>query len=52
LARLVISFLDTPSKAARIKIEGPDFVEKKFGLARMLDETLTLYRSTTPAEKA
>ncbi len=47
LAKLVIGALDAAT-AARIKRDGPEFVEKNFGLARMLDETLALYRTHTP----
>ena len=44
LARHVIAFLDT-NATERIKRDGPVFVERNFGLARMLDETLALYRA-------
>ena len=47
LAKLVIGALDA-AVAARIKRDGPEFVAKNFGLARMLDETLALYRTHTP----
>jgi len=47
LARHVIAFLDA-NAAERIKREGPAFVERYFGLTRMLDETLALYRAVPP----
>jgi glycosyltransferase involved in cell wall biosynthesis len=43
LACHVIEILDDPTWSERARREGPAFVERRFGLARMLDETLALY---------
>ena len=48
LAQHVLAILDNPTWSARVRTEGPAFVAKRFGLARMLDETMSLYRSTSP----
>jgi glycosyltransferase involved in cell wall biosynthesis len=45
LAGHVLSILDDPTWGARVKNEGPAFVEQRFGLGRMLSETLALYRN-------
>ena len=47
LARHVLNVLDDASWRSKVTIAGPAFVKERFGLARMLDETLTLYRSTS-----
>jgi len=43
IARCVIAVLADTHLTSRVKIEGPAFVEKRFGLRRMVLETLTLY---------
>ncbi len=45
LARQVTAVLDDPAWQARVKTHGPAFVERRFGLARMLEETWKLYRN-------
>ena len=47
LARHVLNALDDASWRSKVRIAGPAFVKERFGLARMLDETLSLYRSTS-----
>ncbi len=47
LAQHVLAILLNPAWSTRVKTEGPAFVETRFGLARMLDETLALYRSAS-----
>jgi glycosyltransferase involved in cell wall biosynthesis len=48
LARHVLATLDNRAWSARVRIEGPAFVTQRFGLGRMLNETVALYRSTPP----
>ena len=43
IARSVIAVLADAQLRSRINTEGPAFVEKRFGLGRMVFETLTLY---------
>jgi glycosyltransferase involved in cell wall biosynthesis len=43
IARSVIAVLADTHLRSRVKIEGPAFVEKRFGLRRMVLETLALY---------
>jgi glycosyltransferase involved in cell wall biosynthesis len=43
IADAVLSILSDPAWAPRAREEGPRFVAERFGLARMLDETLRLY---------
>ena len=45
LAAHVLEILDDPTWSARVRSKGRDFVEQRFGLARMLNETVALYRS-------
>jgi glycosyltransferase involved in cell wall biosynthesis len=44
IARHVLAILNDPAWCARVATEGPAFVEQRFGVARMLEETLALYR--------
>ena len=43
LAQQVLAILRDDAWAARVKTEGPKFITGRFGLDRMLDETLALY---------
>lgn len=43
LAERVLSILANPAWSARARIEGPAFVERRFGVERMLDEMIGLY---------
>jgi glycosyltransferase involved in cell wall biosynthesis len=43
LAHAVLSALRNPAAMQRASTEGPAFVQKRFGLARMLDETISVY---------
>ena len=43
IARCIIAVLADAHLRSRVKIEGPAFVEKRFGLRRMVVETLALY---------
>ena len=45
LAAHVLEILGDPTWSARVRSKGPDFVEQRFGLTRMLNETVALYRS-------
>ena len=45
LAAHVLEILDDPTWSARVRSKGRDFVEQRFGLTRMLNETVALYRS-------
>ena len=43
LATAVLAALNDPATAERASRQGPAFVRQRFGLSRMLDETLALY---------
>lgn len=43
LAQAVLAVLSDPTATQRASTEGPAFVRKRFGLARMLDETVSNY---------
>jgi glycosyltransferase involved in cell wall biosynthesis len=47
LAKAVITMLDDRHLRERIRIEGPEFIARRFGLERMADETLGYYRFAT-----
>jgi glycosyltransferase involved in cell wall biosynthesis len=49
LAEAVIDVLDEPAWAARARAEGPAFVASRFGVDRMVAETLQLYGLPAPA---
>src|SRR5262249_16369307 len=44
VAERVLAIPDDPAWPARARRQGPAFIESRFGLERMLDETLALYR--------
>ena len=43
IAKRVLAVLGDAQWRSRVKIEGPRFVEERFGLGRMIKETLALY---------
>jgi glycosyltransferase involved in cell wall biosynthesis len=43
LADAVLDVLDNPAWTARASTEGPSFVASRFGIDRMVDETLDIY---------
>jgi len=45
LAEKVISILDDDTWTERVRVAGPAFVRERFGLDRMLAETIALYRA-------
>ena len=47
LAKAVITMLDDRHLRERIRIEGPEFIARRFGLERMADETLGYYGFAT-----
>jgi glycosyltransferase involved in cell wall biosynthesis len=46
LAQHVAAILQDPAWAERARTEGPAFVERRFGLGRMLDETVAFYQDS------
>jgi glycosyltransferase involved in cell wall biosynthesis len=44
LAQAVLRILDIPRWRERVAIEGPAFIARKFGLKRMITETIAVYR--------
>jgi glycosyltransferase involved in cell wall biosynthesis len=44
LAQAVLRILDIPRWRERVAIEGPAFIARKFGLKRMISETIAVYR--------
>jgi len=44
IAQAVLAILDDPAWPLRARHEGPTFIKERFGLARMVDETLMLYQ--------
>lgn len=49
LARHVLDILDDPAFRAHCGNEAPRLVRARFGLARMVDETVALYRDAAPS---
>lgn len=47
IASRVVQILGEPHWRARVASEGPAFVERRFGLTRMVDETMALYKLPT-----
>ena len=43
IARNLLSVLDDAELRARVRMQGPSFVRARFGLSRMIDETISLY---------
>jgi glycosyltransferase involved in cell wall biosynthesis len=43
IAKRVVQILDAQDWRAAAKVTGPEFIERRFGLDRMIRETLTLY---------
>jgi glycosyltransferase involved in cell wall biosynthesis len=43
LAASVIKFLDNPDFRLAVETAGPEFINSRFGLARMINETMALY---------
>jgi glycosyltransferase involved in cell wall biosynthesis len=52
LAKAVITMLDDVNRRVRIRTEGPKFVARRFGLERMVDETLGYYGWNAKAPKS
>jgi len=48
IAQAVLAVLDDPAWQRRARHEGPAFIKERFGLERMLDETLALYQQSVP----
>jgi phosphatidylinositol alpha-1,6-mannosyltransferase len=44
LADRILKILDDPAWRAKASLEGPAFVERRFGMPRMIAETLQLYK--------
>src|SRR5262249_6511084 len=43
IGQLILEILDDPSFAERVRIEGPAFIRQRYGVSRMLRETLDAY---------
>ena len=52
LAERVIHILDDPDWAAKARQRGPAFVRERFGIKRMIDETLDAYGIEAPGRRA
>jgi glycosyltransferase involved in cell wall biosynthesis len=48
IAALACRILANPDFRARAALAGPDFVRSRFGIGRMLDETIALYGVGVP----
>jgi glycosyltransferase involved in cell wall biosynthesis len=48
IAKRVVAILEDPQWRPRVNTEGPRFVENRFGLGRMVSETLVLYGLASP----
>ena len=52
LAARVLHILDDPDWAAKARQRGPAFVRERFGIGRMIDETLDAYGIEAPGRRA
>lgn len=52
LAERVLFVLDNPNWSAKARQQGPAFIRERFGIRRMIEETLDVYGLDTPGRRA